>query len=107
MRSRLCDLSCGAPAPDATSPTLPSQIILLTTSLDRSSVMKRFTVSSDDLLVRPVRAHALYEMVRPSSSVTSAVATTIARVNKLGKQFDNTMGETSPLKILLVDGECA
>jgi hypothetical protein len=55
------------------------------------------------VLVRPIRTHSLYEMIRPASSTAPAVATNVARLNKVGKQFDNTLGETSPLKILLVD----
>lgn len=80
-----------------------AQIILLTTSLDRSSVIKKFTIDSANVLVRPIRTHSLYDMIRPVSSTTPAVATNVARLAKVGKQFDNTLGETSPLKILLVD----
>ena len=50
-----------------------------------------------------MRTHSLYEMIRPMTSAAPAVTTNVARLNKVGKQFDNTLGETSPLKILLVD----
>jgi hypothetical protein len=84
---------------------LSLQVILLTTALDRSGVIKNFSIDPNHTLVRPIRASTLYDLVRPSTTVESAVATGVATVNKSGKKFDNTLAKSCPLRILLVDGE--